>query len=454
MYRKVIAYIKENKMIQAGDMVIAGVSGGGDSMAMLHILKEWKKECPFDLTVVHVHHGIRGEEAERDWRLVEETCKSWEIPCAIYRYQVPLISKEQKIGEEEAGRMVRRMAFAEEERRLFKEGVSVKVALAHNKNDLAETMLHNLARGTGLRGLSGIGAVKEKIIRPLLCLERREIDDYLKVNKIPYVTDSTNLEDEYTRNRIRHHVLPVLEEEINGQAVSHMAEAAEKIALADAFLQKCAVEIVESCKKNVDKFLLTEDFCGKEKIIQSYVIMEMFERLAGKRKDFSRVHVEQVLGLMESQTGRFVQLPYGLLARKTYQGIELGKDVEEEKKQTMEADDFQMKIFPYEDQKICEKKYTKWFDYDKIQEDLSVRCRQAGDYMIIDKEGRKKKLTRYMIDEKIPKDCRDSLLLLAKGSEVIWVPGGRIGENYKVTRETKRILEIKYQGGHEDERND
>lgn len=185
MYQKVKKYLAEQSMIASGDSVIAGVSGGGDSMTMLHILKEWKKECDFELVVVHVHHGIRGEEAERDWKLVEKTCEKWKIPCRLYRYDVPKISKEKKMGEEETGRIVRQWAFKEEERRLQGSFGKVKIALAHNKNDLAETMLHNLVRGSGLRGLSGIQPINGKIIRPLLCLERTEIDEYLKANQIP-----------------------------------------------------------------------------------------------------------------------------------------------------------------------------------------------------------------------------------------------------------------------------
>lgn len=158
MYEKVSDYMKENQMIQPGDLVLAGVSGGGDSMAMLHILKRFSGEMAFTLKTVHVHHGIRGEEADRDMAVVEKFCKDLQISYRTYYYDVPKLAKEWRLGLEETGRIVRRTAFQEAAAEAEKTaagsagtGFCVRIALAHNRNDLAETMLHNLARGSGLR---------------------------------------------------------------------------------------------------------------------------------------------------------------------------------------------------------------------------------------------------------------------------------------------------------------
>ena len=232
-YRKVKAYIEEFEMIREGDQVIAGVSGGGDSMAMLSCLRQYREEMDFSLKVVHVHHGIRGEEADRDAALVKQVCSDWQIPCQILRYDVPDLAKGWKVGTEEAGRRVRQEAFT-----LASKGCTarVRIALAHNQDDLAETVVHNLCRGTGIRGLSAMRPVSDPIIRPVLCLKKQQILEYLKGAGILYGQDSTNLSEEYTRNRIRHRILPLLQEQINPKASAHMAETAQILAAAGDYL--------------------------------------------------------------------------------------------------------------------------------------------------------------------------------------------------------------------------
>lgn len=465
MYKKVRDYIKENEMLLPGDTVLAGVSGGGDSMAMLHMLWEFSAELGFSLEAVHVHHGIRGEEADRDLALVEKFCKEFQIPCRVYRFDVPRLAKEWKLGLEEAGRIVRRQAFETEEERVRRNSGRVRIALAHHKNDLAETLLHNLARGSGIRGLAGIRAVNGTMIRPVLCLERKEIDHYLKEKKIPYVTDSSNQEDDYTRNRIRHHILPLMEEEINTGAIAHMAGTAGMLVQADEFLTGCGAAVLEQFLQEDGSFLLTEHFFKTAPIVQSYAVMEALGCLAGKRKDVSSVHVQQVLELFKKQTGRRISLPYEICARRTYEGILLFKQEYQPKKKETDGEwelplpglkkcplgTFQTEIFSYFGQKISEKKYTKWMDYDKIKKNLFVRTRRAGDYLIINDEGSHKRIRRCMIDDKIPAELRDKVPLVTCGEEVLWMVGGRMNEKYKITPNTKRVLEVRYQGGNQDE---
>ena len=470
MYHKVRAYIKKNKMIQSGDTIVLGVSGGGDSMTMLHMLCKMREELQITLAVVHVHHGIRGKEADRDALLVENTCKNWNVSCNVYRYHVPELAAEWKMGIEEAGRAVRKEAFAKECEKLGVSLETVKIAVAHNKNDLAETMIYNLSRGSGLRGIGGIQPVNGNTIRPLLCLERKEIDKYLEIEAIPYVTDSTNLEVDYTRNKIRHHIIPILEQEINTQAIQHMAEAAEKIMSADGYLCCVGEKLAEKYRNGEMSYVLTEAFFAEEEIVKQYAVLSMLENIAGKRKNLTQIHVQQVMDSVAFQTGKYICLPYNIVVRKEYghtiierkmydvekqvHNCEVMWEIGEESGIYYPQDDFCVKVFSYNNQKICEKKYTKWFDYDKIQKNMSVRNRQPGDYIVIDKAGKKKKLTRYMIDEKIPQEDRDTVLLLASGSEIIWIIGGRISENYKITKESKRILEVRYQGGNGNVRED
>ena len=481
MEREILAYIKQNRMIGKNDVVLAGVSGGSDSMAMLRILKELQGKLDFTLRVVHIHHGIRGKEADRDQSFVENICRKWQIPCTVYCYDVPGLSREWKLGEEETGRIVRKEAFQREAAVCGRKDRKIKIALAHNQEDLAETMLHNLCRGTGLRGLCTMRPVDGEIIRPILCLSRDKIAEYLKEKKISHIQDSTNLSDEYTRNRIRHNILPMLEQQVNGKAAAHMAETAARISQAEEYLTQQSCQVLSEFQKGKG-YYFTEKFFMEPQIIQVYALQQAMEQLAGRRKDLAAVHYEKVLELYEMQTGRRISLPYHMEARRDYEGVRLCRYVEEnsagmigEKHEGSDIQNgktvcgkdisdrewkiripgtvtsplgiFSAEIFLYEGQKIEEKKYTKWLDYDKIKQELSIRTRQPGDFLIVDDKGSSKKLNRYFIDEKIPSEERDSILLLCTGSEVLWVVGGRINENYKIAPRTRRILEIQYQGG-------
>lgn len=468
MKKEVLAYIKQNKMINKNDVILAGVSGGSDSMAMLYLLKELKQELDFALRVVHVHHGIRGQEANRDSSFVEKICEEWQIPCRIYYYDVPELSQKWKLGEEETGRIVRKEAFQKEAafcRTQWQK--KVKIALAHNQEDQAETMLHNLCRGTGLRGLCTMRPVTEDIIRPILCLSREKIADYLKENKIAHIQDSTNFSDEYTRNRIRHHILPVLEQQVNTKAAEHMAETAARISQAEEYLTQQSSLVLAEFRTDTG-YYFTEKFFMQPQIIQTYALQQAMEKMAGRRKDLTAVHYEKVLALHEMQTGKRISLPYRMEARKDYGGVWISlqkKDFDEENNRkaaweweisipgtvTCPLGTFSTEIFSYEGQKIEEKKYTKWFDYDRIVENPCIRTRKTGDYMVINAQGNTKKLNRCMIDEKIPSEKRDEIPLIACGNEILWMVGSRMNERYKINPQTRKVLVLNYQGGHKNE---
>ena len=239
MIEKVKNYVKQYKMLVPGDIVVAGVSGGADSLCLLFMLKELAEEIPLQLAVVHVNHGIR-KEAEEDAAYVEQICKGLNVPFFLKEADVEAIAKSQGISTEEAGRNVRYEAFSEvltqfTEGELHTFSKKGKIAVAHTANDRAETMLFHLFRGTGLTGLSGIKPVRDRVIRPLLCLDREEIERYLEKKEIAFCIDRTNNEDTYTRNKIRHHILPFAEKNICTGTVSHMNKTAEMLLETEEF---------------------------------------------------------------------------------------------------------------------------------------------------------------------------------------------------------------------------
>lgn len=462
--QKVKVYVERFHMIEPKDTIVLGISGGADSVCLLKILARWKEAWGISLRAVHVHHQLRGEEADADERFVRELCENEGIPCRVFHEDVQGMAQREKIGLEEAGRIARYRCFAT----VCEDVGGGKIALAHHQDDLAETMLHHLVRGTGMAGLCSLKPVSGNRIRPLLCLEKEEILVYLKAAGQPWRTDSSNLEDDYTRNRIRHHVLEELKTEVNPRAVRHMAQLSEELEETRAVLAQVAAEKRRQYVRKSEKgMLLAEELKKEPDLIGRQIVHDLLKEISGKQKDFTRIHVEAVQELWNRKVGARRDLPYGMQAIRTYDGIYLERKAEKCETRDSEknagiqinvhsegTESFQIGELTLTVSRIArdfgeipEKKYTKWFDYDKIKNSPCVRTRRQGDYLTVNSEGGRKKLNRIFIDEKIPAEMRDRLPVVAVGSEILWIPGGRMNEKYKITSTTGRVLELHYQGG-------
>lgn len=454
MYQKVRAYIREQKLLGSKDTVIAGISGGADSICLLFMLLELKKELNLELFAVHINHGLRGDSADADEAYVKAVCQEQGVECIVFHEDVSAYAKERRLTLEEAGREVRRKRFLQ----VLEERGAAKIALAHHKNDNAETFLWNLCRGSGLAGLRGILPKNGVWIHPLLCLSRGEIESYLEKREISYCTDETNLQDCYTRNRIRKFVIPYLEEHVNAKSVSHIAESMETLTGVWSFVDRETKRCMKGCVKRQEG----ENGCVSWTISEaelkmappeliSHIIYRTLCEAAGRPKDIASVHVKAVRDLFGRQVGRKLCLPYGVRALRCYEGVSL----ERGRSKAGDADGlFTKKILekPADLQTFPQNIYTKWFDYDIIQNALKIRHREPGDYIVIDKDGRTQKLKQYFINEKIPQNIRDSIWLVAEGHEILWIVGYRQSQRYQISRNTKRILEIQFYGGNEDER--
>lgn len=575
-------------MIERGSRVIAGVSGGADSVCLLLMLHELSGRMGFSLAAVHVEHGIRGEESRRDAAFTEQLCAKLGVPFLMRSVDAPAWAKETGQGLEEAAREMRYDCFfaACETFR------ADRVALAHHANDSAETLLFHLARGTGIRGLCGIRPVvgmmpgrsgrpsvagaegmlrtadgvsmprmaeeqagggdtvdtgivladvhKEqagsgnavRVIRPLLCVTRGEIGAWLDARGQEYCTDSTNRDISYTRNRIRERVLPELEQ-VNPQAVPHIQKAAEQLREICDYLDEAAwqvgagawefispadrdrdialmegtgrgsagqadadvnAEMYSGASRGIDNQtragcpvrIFAEGFAGMPPYLGKHLLHLLLGLAAGSRKDITSLHVDCVLDLLRGEAGRKVSLPGRVTAERTGSGLELyradrdtppGAAVDPAlrrvKQDTADADArggacaegillripgetitadglrirTEIRDFSEFSQKIPEKRYTKWLDYDKIKFIVQLRGRRPGDYLQVNAAGGHKKLRNYLIDEKVPRGERDRLTLLADGDHIMWVIGYRISEAYKVTGETKRVLCVRVEDG-------
>lgn len=439
------------ELIVPGDRIIAGVSGGADSMCMLLMLLELKKSLDIEIIVAHVNHGIRGEEAKRDAEFVEKFCKERNVPFELINTDIIGLAKETGTSTEEAGRNFRYEFFTE----LAHKYGAGKIAVAHNSDDNAETVLFNIFRGSGIGGLKGIlpqRSIRGKdgttytLIRPVLALSRREIEEYLKEAGQDFCIDSTNNGEDYSRNKIRNIILPMARDSINANTFRHIGS-----------LSRQAGEIFDFIEQETEKYagildvreddhgiaasvsIDCEAIAGLHPVIRKSLLRRAIGKTAGRLKDIEEIHVEDLEALTEKQSGRRISLPYGITAVKENKRILLSKNTGDE---TGLSVDIHMEVFERDElpEEIPKEKELKWFDYEKIGGWPTVRNPKEGDYLLIGKEKNKKSLNRFMIDSKIPLHERKSIAVLAVGSHVLWIVGYRQDESCLITSSTKKVL--------------
>lgn len=510
MLTKVKQYVKEQNMIEWGDCLVVGVSGGADSVALLLALKEMQQQYGLKLYAVHVHHGIR-QEADADAQYVWELCELLEIPFSLYRTDIPALAKEQGLTEEEMGRVYRYQRFAE----VMNQVGADKVVVAHHMDDQAETVLFHLVRGSKLSGMEGMRPVFEMevngkkliVIRPLLSCRKAEIITWLERRNVRWQDDVTNSDNAYARNAIRNQVVPVLQR-VNSKAVEHVAEYACEMQEIQDFI-RCQVQeymrehILMKGKVISDKELawaetglVSEDegiccqvnrihLVRQHAVLARAVLYEMLCLMSGGRKNIGSVHVQALYNLLGNQTGKRLSLPFGVEAEVRYEMLIIRKSLQREDVSIVSGDDICFR-WNMEDMlqweqgqktielsgkgvlklQICQRNqcdekqwkdilfmaqnsknnYTKYFECDTIKDALCLRATEKNDYFVMNDFGAKKKLSRYFIDAKIPADERKNVLVLALNQEVLWMLPMRRCEAYKVTKESQIVLVVEYKG--------
>ncbi len=453
---RVYDFCIEQGLLRRGMKVIAGVSGGADSVCLLRMLDEMKEALDLTIICVHIEHGIRGEESRADRDFVRDLCAEMGIELKIYEEDVPGIAKERSMTLEEAGRCVRYEAFKKE---FAKKGADA-IAVAHHRGDQAETVLFNMIRGSGLKGISGMTAKNGSIIRPLLILSREDIEEYLRDMGQDFRIDSTNADEGYSRNALRNCIIPELRR-IAAGADEHIVRAADEAREADDYLRSQAAPVYKRAVSGKgDLYRVDIDkLAGEPGIIVRYVLRSLLTNIYTSHKDLEALHVRSLADLCYKQSGRCLSLPRGMGARKEGNYLLVGRIFGTES----ECEDINMALNTGGESPvpgygsfytrleewdgtgdIPDSHYTKWFDYDKIVNGVRIRTRMTGDYLTIGEDEKKKKLKNYLIDEKVPSSERDHKLVLADGSHIIWIVGMRISQHYKISKETRRILKIEY----------
>ncbi len=448
------AAIREHAMTEEGNHVLIGVSGGADSVCLLHVMNALKEEFSLTLTAVHIRHGIRGAEADRDAAFAEEFCQKLGVSFIERSVSVPELAKSEKISLETAGRLARYRCFHE----IRDEIGAQAVATAHNRNDQAETVLMRILRGAGISGLAGIRYVRpDGVIRPLLDVSRAEIEAYCLENDLHYCIDSTNLEDDCTRNKIRHLLLPMLEKEFNPNILGTLSVLAANMRedgdFIDGYAARLYRRIGNPSPKKEPVVLDIESLRMLAPSIATRLLKMAAQKVMGREYLVGRQHWEAVRQLLDKETGAKVILPQGLNVTVRYGWLafapEQAKEPLPEPIEVACGNSYSFGAwhirFDEAEAGQTIKKNQMVLDTEKLSGmRLVLRTRRNGDRIAVFADGREKKLKNFMIDQKIPNHIRDTLPLLCSDDQVLAVIGCRVAEPYKGDIKQRRGLVVTY----------
>lgn len=305
---KVLQTIVKNELIKNGDKIVIGVSGGPDSIALLDVLIKLQSKIKFNIIVAHINHMIR-DEAIDDQKYVEQYCKNKNIPCFVKQEKVEELAKQEKIGTEEAGRNLRYNFFNE----VLEKTNSNKIATAHTKNDNAETVLMNILRGTGTSGLKGIKAKRDdKYIRPLIECERKEIEEYCSENNLEPRIDKTNMENIYTRNKIRNLLIPYIQKEFNPNIIEALNRLSQISSIENEYLETKTIETYEEIKEEETKeqiILNLKKFNNQDVVIKNRIVLYTINRLFGSSSGIEKIHLQDIIKLCSNNIGNKFLIP-------------------------------------------------------------------------------------------------------------------------------------------------
>lgn len=454
-----LKYIEDNSLINKDDGIVIGLSGGPDSVCLLHLLCSVREELNLKLAAAHINHMIRGEEADGDEEYSRQLCEKFDVDFFALRKDVEGYAKEKGMSSETAGRKVRYDFFNEV---LKKKGYS-KIATAHNANDQAETILLRIMRGTGLDGLAGIPVKREnKYIRPILFMKREEVEEYCKKNNLEPRIDATNLEKLYSRNKVRLDIIPYMKENFNKDVV----EAINRMALLLQDDNKFIVEEVnkvykEYCIEKTDKVIIQKEVFNKNSAIIGRIIRKSIKKVNGNQYDVELKHIKEIENIQKVSTNKTVDLPYGIFAENVYGDIhiKLKKFIKSNKydelvyeKELIDEETIEFNGYTFsfkvlnniENIQFTKNNCIKYFNYDKINGNIIIRQRKNGDKMNPFGMKGNKKLKDIFIDMKVPKEERELIPVIQFGDDIAWLVSLKLSNKFRVTNDTRKILKIEF----------
>lgn len=434
----ILNYLRSEHLIEAGDRIAVACSGGSDSMVLLHLLYGLRKQMKIEVSALHLEHGIRGRESLEDANFVESYCREHGIPLLLEHADVPTYCREHGIGIEDGARRIRQAFF----RRAVEENFCNKVATAHHREDNAETILFRLLRGCGIRGACGIRPERDYLIRPLLEVSKNEILAYATEHSIPYRIDSSNSDTSYTRNFLRHEVLPVIRQRFP-EAEASLARFAENLATDLRFLDAEAEKLLERDGDAVCVHI------PQEEALLRHGLLLALDRLNAS-DGITQAHLKAVCRTLTKNGARY-DFPNNVIARREYGVIALEK---ESHPQPTAEYPLNLGICPvgavYVLSEEIPAKTTSinlkateaaYVDRDKIPDGAVLRFARSGD-TFHKPNGGTKKLCDHFTDRKIPLRKRSRIPLLAVGNKVLAIIPDEIAESVKVKENTNTLLRL------------
>lgn len=445
---KFLKTINEYNMLENADAVVVGFSGGADSICLLHLLKSCSDKLKIEVKAAHINHGIRGDEAERDELFAENFCKKNDIPFFVLHTDCVAEAKATGESVEECGRRLRYGFFSS----LCTD--NSKIATAHNANDNAETVIFNLTRGTSLKGVCGIPPVRERIVRPLILCTREEIEGYCSENSLSFVTDSTNLSCDYTRNKIRHQVIPVLCE-INPNlfgSIGNFTESASSIN--DFFSKQCDKFYSEVFNDN--KRISVNKLLELKKAVAKEIIVRYFSTVSPKTLDSKKINEIYNL-LIKGGRMQVFGCIYAESIKNEFRFFELS---EYHNNNPVVVDSipfsFQNKFYNIKmeeyvksSKKINSLLLDNLIDYDTINGNLRMRSREEGDCLTLSRRKVTKSLKKLFCEAAVPVEKREYIPVLCDDDGVVWVYGFGVNKRCRVTDASTNIIVI---GGNDNDR--
>jgi tRNA(Ile)-lysidine synthase len=447
-------HCRRRRLIEERNNIIVSVSGGVDSLVLLDLLAQEQGAMGLSIIVAHFNHQLRGAEADGDEQHVAQRAKHYGFEFYVERANTAEYAKHSKLGIQEAAR---RLRYEFLENLLVSSGFD-KIATAHNADDNAETILLNLFRGAGVQGLSGIPICRpdKKIIRPLLFAQRKEIELYAEEEKVPFRTDSSNEKDHYTRNFIRHNILPLVKEQVNPNVVQTLHRSAELFRELEAYLlynARHSLDLMITRKTEQEVHIAIPRLRSNPTLLQQYIVMLATENFTSKRLDYEQVNA--ILNLTEGLSGSWVALSReyvvvrdrdDLVIRKTEPVTEFRITVQPNHRYEFSTFRFSSEILPDTRTRSNGGEKAEYIDADRIRSgELVLRSWSDGDWFVPLGMKTRKKISDFFVDAKIPLYEKHHFPILeTRDGDVVWVCGQRIDDRFKITEETKRVLKLEF----------
>lgn len=457
---KILSTIKKHAMLADGDRVLVGLSGGPDSVCLLHALAGLKPACGIELFAAYIDHGLRPAEIPGEIDFCARLCRSLNIPLSVEAIDVGSAVKERGLNKQEAARELRYDALAK-----VASGLNAgKIALGHNADDQAETVVMRLIRGAGPSGMGGIPPVRKLpggtcVIRPLIEIERAEIEEFLRGSGALFLTDSSNLNDHYLRNRIRHTIMPALRS-INGNAAQSIARASDIFRDDERYFEVMTTKtLMRMISRKTDSSI--DLFLAPMETMDSAILRRVLRRAVDETKGLRGIgftHIEDIVQLVKSgKSGSRLHIPKGIRVIKGYSTLIITADpparlgaciLDAPGELVLKESSLVLRCsFVDLEKGADERDYgdgrrSVLIDADKIRFPLQIRPRIPGDYFYPLGFGKRKKLQDFLVDAKVPRDERDAVPLLLNGDEIVWVVGHRADERYRIDKSTGRGIKF------------